>query len=75
MRRGQGYWHSSAIRDARNRICIQVTTSSKLLAGEGVPYLIDQYSSKSTSNVPAELHRHELPLDKSVVTFGEVRRK
>ena len=45
------------------------------MAGEGVPYLIDQYTSKSTSDGPAELHTHELPLDKSVVTFGEVRRK
>src|SRR6266436_2772848 len=31
-------------------------------------YLIDRYGSKSTSDGPAELHTHELPLDKSVVT-------
>jgi hypothetical protein len=62
--------------DAREpHLHFEVTTSSKLLAGEGVPYLIDQYSSKGTSDGPAELHSHELPLDKSVVTFGEVRRK
>lgn len=62
--------------DAREpHLHFEVTTSPKLLAGEGVPYLIDEYSSKSTSDGPAELHTHELPLDKSVVTFREVRRK
>jgi hypothetical protein len=41
------------------------------MAGEGVPYLIDRYSSKTTSDGPAKLHTHELPLDKSVVIFEE----
>jgi len=60
--------------DAREpHLHFEVTTSSKLLAGEGVPYLIDQYSSKSTSDGPAELHTDELPLDKSVVIFEERR--
>jgi len=36
-----------------------------------VPYLIDRYSSKAPSDGPAELHTHELPLDKSVVVFEE----
>ena len=61
--------------DAREpHLHFEVTTSSKLLAGEGVPYLIDGYRCKSTSDGPAELHIDELPLDHSVITFGEDRR-
>jgi murein DD-endopeptidase MepM/ murein hydrolase activator NlpD len=62
--------------DAREpHLHFEVTTSSNLLAGEGVPYLIDRYSLKSTSNGPMELHIHELPLDKSVVIFREAPRQ
>lgn len=62
--------------DAREpHLHFEVTTSSKLLAGEGVPYLIDRYSSKSTSDGRTELHTRELPLDKNVVMFGEDHRK
>ena len=76
VRRGQGLALVGDSGDAREpHLHFEITTSSKLMAGEGVPYLIDQYTSKSTSDGPAELHTHELPLDKSVVTFGEVRRK
>jgi hypothetical protein len=58
--------------DAREpHLHFEVTTSSKLLVGEGIPYLIDRYSSKSSSGGPAEPHTHELPLDHSVVTFAE----
>ncbi len=58
--------------DAREpHLHFEVTTSSKLLAGEGVPYLIDRYSGKAPSSGKAELHTHELPLDKSVVIFEE----
>ena len=61
--------------DAREpHLHFEVTTSSKLLEGEGVPYLIDGYRCKSTSDGPAELHIDELPLDHSVITFGEDRR-
>ena len=76
VRRGQVLARIGASGDAREpHLHFEVTTSSKLLAGEGVPYLIDRYSSKSTSDGPAELHTHELPLDKSVVIFGEDRSK
>ena len=59
--------------DAREpHLHFEVTTSSKLLAGQGVPDLIDRYSSKSMSDGHTELHTSELPLDKNVVTFGEI---
>jgi hypothetical protein len=75
VRRGQVLARVGASGDAREpHLHFEVTTSPKPLAGEGVPYLIDRYSSKSTSGGPAEVHRHELPLDHSLVTFGEDRR-
>ncbi len=76
VRRGQMLGRVGASGDAREpHLHFEVTTSSKLLAGEGVPYLIDRYSSKTTRGGPAELHRHELPLDRSVVIFGEESRR
>ena len=74
VRPGQVMARVGASGDAREpHLHFEVTTSPKPIAGEGVPYLIDRYSIKSTSDGPAELHTHELPLDKSVVTFEENR--
>lgn len=39
--------------------------------GQGVPYLIDWYPCKSASEGPMELRIHELPMNNSVVVFGE----
>ena len=72
VRRGQVLARVGGSGDAREpHLHFEVTTSSKPLAGEGVPYLIDRYYCKSKSEGPAELHTHELPLDHSIVTFGE----
>jgi hypothetical protein len=49
----------------------EVTTSSKLLAGEGVPYVIDRYRSKSATDGASALHTRELPMNHSVVAFAE----
>jgi hypothetical protein len=72
VRRGQVVARIGSSGDAREpHLHFEVTTSSKLLAGEGVPYLIDRYRYKSASDGPTELRKHELPLDHSVVVFGE----
>jgi len=72
VRRGQVVALIGASGDAREpHLHFEVTTSSKLAAGHGVPYLIDRYRCKSANDGPMELHIHELPLDKSVVVFGE----
>ena len=75
VRRGQLIGRIGASGDAREpHLHFEVTTSSKLLAGEGVPYLIDSYRLATADRGNLELHTHELPLNKSLVTFGEDRK-
>jgi len=72
VRRGQALAHIGASGDAREpHLHFEVTTSSKLAAGHGVPYLIDRYRCKSTSDGPMEPRVNELPLGKSLVDFGD----
>jgi murein DD-endopeptidase MepM/ murein hydrolase activator NlpD len=72
VRRGQVLAHIGSTGDAREpHLHFEVTTSSKLGSGEGVPYLIDRYRLKSAGDGPPELRVHELPLDHSVVDFGD----
>ena len=70
VRRGQLLARGGGSGDAREpHLHFEVTTSAKLLAGEGVPYLVDRYRCTTEGNGPSELRTHELPLDKSIVAF------
>jgi len=71
VRRGQVLARIGCSGDAREpHLHFEVTTSSKFAAGEGVPYVIDRYRSKSANDGLMELRIHELPLNHSVVEFG-----
>lgn len=72
VRRGQVLGNIGASGDAREpHLHFEVTTSLKLLAGEGVPYLIDRFRCENTADGTIELRTRELPLDKSIVIFGD----
>ena len=51
----------------------EVTTSSRLLVGEGVPYLIERYRDKSADD-SWQIRTRELPLRDTVIDFGQARR-
>ena len=60
--------------DAREpHLHFQVSTSSDLLAGEGMPYLIDRYRIKSTNDT-WELRTRQLPFGGMLIDFGQADR-
>jgi hypothetical protein len=72
VRLGQILARIGASGDAREpHLHFEITTSPKLLAGEGLPYLIDQYRI-TISNGKTERRTQELPLKDMLVDFGEV---
>jgi murein DD-endopeptidase MepM/ murein hydrolase activator NlpD len=61
--------------DAREpHLHFEVTTSPAMLAGEGLPYLINRFSTE-LSNGPRKQHDLELPLDQMVVDFAPPTKK
>lgn len=74
MRRGQVLARVGCSGDAREpHLHFQVTDSPKLMAGEGLPYLIDRYQSMNASGGSPEVHVRELPLNHTIAVFGEER--
>lgn len=74
--RGQVLASIGASGDAREpHLHFEVTTSSKPLAGEGVPYLIDRYHCMSACEGGVELHIRELPMNQNVIEFAEEHTK
>jgi hypothetical protein len=73
VRRGQILARIGASGDAREpHLHFQVSTSQNLLAGEGVPYLIDHYRAQSADNA-WQIRTRELPLGEMLIDFGEDR--
>ncbi|SFQ83513.1 M23 family metallopeptidase [Hymenobacter arizonensis] len=72
VRRGQVLAAIGGSGDAREpHLHFEVTTSPRLLRGEGVPYLIDRYRCQTARNGATEPRRRELPLDDHIVVFGK----
>ncbi|HYL75355.1 MAG TPA: M23 family metallopeptidase [Bryobacteraceae bacterium] len=72
VRRGQVLARVGCSGDAREpHLHFEVTDSSKPIAGEGLPYVIDRYRTMNASGGPKELRMRELPVNNSLVEFAE----
>jgi peptidase M23-like protein len=71
VRRGQVLARIGNSGDSREpHLHFEVTTSSRLLVGEGVPYLIDRYRGRS-GDESWQIRTRELPLRDMVIDFGQ----
>lgn len=76
VRRGQVLAHIGASGDAREpHLHFEVTTSPKPFFGEGLPYLIDQYTITPQGGGSPQIRKRELPLNKSIISFRSSARQ
>lgn len=74
VRRGQVLARIGNSGDSREpHLHFEVTTSSRLLVGEGVPYLVNRYRVKSADDA-WQTRTRELPLRDMVIDFGHTGR-
>jgi len=67
------FWRASAIREASSfepHLHFEVTTGSSALDGEGVPYIIDEYTVTASNGDAPGRRTHELPVTRALVEFG-----
>jgi hypothetical protein len=70
VKKGQLLAAIGASGDAREpHLHFEVTTSPKLLRGEGVPYVLEHYRINADTNNSITIHEQELPLDVDIVSF------